>query len=254
MKRRVVITGLGPVTPNGIGKEEFWDNIVNGKSFFEVLSIIKNRSYGEIKGSEIKNFSLDDYFLQEVKQRKFNRKIYANIKSADKSLQFAVLGTKLALEDALLEFDKEDNDIGVFVGNAEGLIQSTEEIVKTIIQAIMRKTFNAFNELVRPFHFFQTKREFRKYKALLQEDKLEEFITLIDQNFGNLYEFINPNKDFKNYAIPARISSLFNFHGASICINTACSAGLDAMGYGYNFIKSGGTAVHSGCQFYSGYF
>lgn len=238
--KQIVITGLGPVTPNGIGKEEFWNNIVNGNSFFETLSIVKNRSYGDVKGSEIKDFNLDDYFLQDVKKGKFNRKNYASIKSADKAMQFAVLGTKLALEDAVLEFDKEKNDIGVFVGNAEGLIQSTEEIIKIIIQTIMRKTFNEFDKM-KPLalHICKIKREFKKYKALLQDDKLEKFITLIDQKFGNLYGFINPSKDYKNYAIPARISSLFNFHGTSICINTACSAGLDAIGYGYKSIKLG---------------
>ncbi len=35
MDRKVVVTGLGLVTPNGIGVKDFWDNIINGRSFFK---------------------------------------------------------------------------------------------------------------------------------------------------------------------------------------------------------------------------
>ncbi|MDD5192142.1 MAG: beta-ketoacyl-[acyl-carrier-protein] synthase family protein [Candidatus Nanoarchaeia archaeon] len=251
MNREVVITGLGIVTPNGIGIRDFWENIVNGKSFFETLPIVRDRGYGEIKGSEIKDFNLDNYFLQDVNQGKFNKKNYGKVKTDDKSIQFAVLGTRLALENAVLEYNKENNDIDVFMGNAEEPIQSNEQVVKVVIQTVMKKTFEEFNKLVRPFHFFKTKREFVKYKCLLQEDKLEEFITFLNKRFGNLYQFTPPNTiDFKSYAIPAKISSFFNFHGSSICINTACSSGLDAIGQAYYTIKEGrsNTAIAGGSE------
>ncbi len=239
-ERQVVITGLGPVTPNGIGKKEFWKNISKGKSFFKTPSVIKNRGYREIKGSEIKNFSLDNYFLQDVKQKKFNRKIYAKLKENDKVIQFAVLGTRLALEDAVLNYDKEENDIGVFIGNAEEPVQSNEQVEKMIIQSVMRKTYKSFDQKASSSRFFPAMKEFIKYEDLLQEDKLEEFIDFLHKKHGNLYSFTPPNAlSFKSYAIPAKVSSFFDFHGPSVCMNTACSSGLDAVGYAYCFIKEG---------------
>ena len=62
-ERKVVITGLGPVTPNGIGKEEFWDNIANGRSFFTDIPWAEKRGYGAIKQNKIENFNFEDYFL-----------------------------------------------------------------------------------------------------------------------------------------------------------------------------------------------
>ena len=240
MNREVVITGLGIVTPNGIGIKDFWHNISNGVSVSHTLEKLKKRGYGNIQGCEIENFSLDNYFLNDIQKGKFDKKAYTKLKSTDKSIQMAVLATKLALEDSGLKYGPVENNIGIYLGNAEEAIQSSERITEEIIQRVMKKTFDAFNKIVKPFHYFSAKKEFRKYKDLLSEDKLDEFIDMISEKFGSLHEFTPPNAiNFKGYAIPGKVSSFFGLHGPSMTINTACASALDAIGQAYNSIKNG---------------
>lgn len=237
----MVVTGMGVISPNGIYPGEFWDNISGGVSVSHTLEEIKRRGYGNIQGCEVKDFSLDRYLSNDVLSGKFNKKAYAKLKSTDKSIQMSIVATKLALEDSGLEHDVGENNIGIYIGNAEDVIMSQERIVEEVIQRVMMKTFNAFESVVKPFHYFHTKREFSRYKALLQEDKLEEFVDMISKNFGNLHDFTPPSAvDYKSYAFSGKISGFFNFHGPSMTINTACSSGLDAVGQAYRAIKNGG--------------
>ena len=65
MKRRIVITGIGPVTPVGIGKAEFWQSLISGKSGVSRLKHADNEEWQGIDvkiGGEIKNFALENYF------------------------------------------------------------------------------------------------------------------------------------------------------------------------------------------------
>ncbi len=91
MKKRIVITGLGPVTPIGIGKEAFWDSLISGKSgagpvHFEGLDM---EQYTSKIACSIENFSLTDY----IERGKDNRYL-------GRTSQFAIAGAKLALQDA----------------------------------------------------------------------------------------------------------------------------------------------------------
>ena len=61
MKRRVVITGVGAITPIGIGKEEFWNNLVAGKSGVGLITQFDASEYGTKIAAEVKDFDFAKY-------------------------------------------------------------------------------------------------------------------------------------------------------------------------------------------------
>jgi len=108
-QRRVVITGLGVIAPNGIGKDAFWEAIKTGKSGINKISSFDISSYPTQVAGEIKNFDPTDY-LSPKKARRM-----------DKSSQLGVAAALMAVRDANLEIDKENiARIGVLTGTAVG--------------------------------------------------------------------------------------------------------------------------------------
>lgn len=240
MNREVVITGLGVVTPNGIGIKDFWHDIASGISAAQTLEKAKRRGYGSIQACVVPDFSIKAHFSKDIKNGKVDKKALAKLRPTDKSIRMAALATKLALDDSGLEYDPENNNLGCYLGNAEEAIQSQERVTEEVFQRIMKKTFDHFKGSVKPFHFLQVRREFRKYEKILANKDSSAFIDLINEEYGNLHDFTPPNViNFKSYALAGKTSSIFNFHGPSMAINTACASGLDAIGHAYLTIKSG---------------
>jgi 3-oxoacyl-[acyl-carrier-protein] synthase II len=89
-RRRVVITGLGVVAPNGIGKKTFWENLIAGKSAVNHISAFDVSSYPCKVAAEVRDFKPTD-FIAAKKARQMGR-----------FSQFAVAATRLSLEDARL--------------------------------------------------------------------------------------------------------------------------------------------------------
>src|SRR6266545_5284764 len=88
--RRVVITGLGVVAPNGIGKDAFWEALIAGKSGVGYISAFDPTPYACHVAAEINDFRPGD-FMSTKKARTVGR-----------FCQFAVAATRLGLEDAQL--------------------------------------------------------------------------------------------------------------------------------------------------------
>lgn len=108
MKRRVVITGIGVISPNGIGKKNFWDAIVNGKSAVERITAFDVSQFNSQVASEVKGFNPRAFNLREDQIRRMDRYV-----------QFAVAGAKMAVSDAGIDFASEDRErIGVCMANA----------------------------------------------------------------------------------------------------------------------------------------
>jgi 3-oxoacyl-[acyl-carrier-protein] synthase II len=234
MARDVVITGLGPVTPNGIGKEEFWRNIASGKSFFDTIPWAEKRGYGPIKQNEIKNFNFEDYFSEDLKKGRYDRKTVKQTANDDKVVQFGVTAAKLALDDSGLEYDREKNNIGIFLGNANGSLQTNEEITKMLVQTLMQKTFESLKDMP----LLQAKKELENFRPFLAQDRLEDFVDLLHEKYGSMYKWTPPSvMNNPTYTTTAKISLVFGFHGPSLSINTACSASLDAIGHAYYLIR-----------------
>ncbi len=93
-RKRIVITGLGPVTPIGIGKEAYWKALLEGKSGVDLLGF-PNFDMGQFRtriAAQIKDFSVHDYLP-----------VHKGDKYLGRASQFALVGAKLALEDGEIE-------------------------------------------------------------------------------------------------------------------------------------------------------
>lgn len=119
MNRRVVVTGLGVVSSIGIGKDEFWKNLIAGKSGISEVRTFDTSDYPIHRGGEVKNFEPTKFIPK-------NR-----LKGIARASQFAISATKMALEDAGINPRKiKDKKVGAVIGTTMADIQSLEEIDK----------------------------------------------------------------------------------------------------------------------------
>ena len=121
--RRVVVTGLGVVSSVGIGKDDFWRNLIAGKSGIGDVKTFDVSDYSVHKAGEVRDF-IPESFIDKLKIKKMAR-----------ASQFAVAATKMALDDAKLELnDSVRSRTGVALGTTMADIQSLEQIDKYWIQ------------------------------------------------------------------------------------------------------------------------
>jgi 3-oxoacyl-[acyl-carrier-protein] synthase II len=107
--RRVVITGLGVVAPNGIGKETFWKNLVAGKSAVDYITAFDPSPYPCQVAAEVRDFVPADFMARQ------------HSKVMGRSSQFAVASARLAVEDAGLKIEPGfSSNISVVFGNSGG--------------------------------------------------------------------------------------------------------------------------------------
>ena len=112
-KKRVVVTGLGPLSAIGSGRNEVWNSVLKEKIN------LKKHDYlveGELWDSflvhkvddfNINKFEIDPAVLSELSNWKEGRQ--------DLDLLYALAATKLAIDDSGLTYDKENNNIGLFL-------------------------------------------------------------------------------------------------------------------------------------------
>ena len=109
-KRRVVVTGLGAVTPVGNSKDDLWKSLLAGKSGAGRITHFDPTGFDSQIACEVKNFDPSRYITTAREMRRM-----------DRFVQFAVYGAKMAMEDAGLDISKEDPyRIGVLVGSGIG--------------------------------------------------------------------------------------------------------------------------------------
>jgi len=106
--KNIALTGIGIVAPPGVGKERFWQNIKQGKSFVSPITSFDASLYPSQVAGQVED--LDTSHLS-----------FRLLKKIDKFSVMALAATDLVLKDALIDMDKEDPyNIGVFLGNALG--------------------------------------------------------------------------------------------------------------------------------------
>lgn len=122
MGRRVVITGLGVVSSLGNTVEEFWNNIINGRSGISRISKFDVSEYPSQIASEIRDFNPDEFISPK------------DAKRLALFTQYAIFAAKKALEDAGLEINEENADkVGVLIGSGIGGIEVLEEQIEKLI-------------------------------------------------------------------------------------------------------------------------
>jgi 3-oxoacyl-[acyl-carrier-protein] synthase II len=115
-KRRVVITGMGVVAPNGIGINNFWDSLVHGRSGIKPVQQFEVSSYPSKIAGEVEEFDPKNYI---------NHK---NARRMDRFSQFGVVCSKMALLDSNIHLEQiEKSLIGVAVGSSVGGNPQAEE-------------------------------------------------------------------------------------------------------------------------------
>jgi 3-oxoacyl-[acyl-carrier-protein] synthase II len=116
MPNRVVVTGLGPLTPIGIGKTVFWEALSTGKS-----GVCRVDDRLDLSGIEVKiGAPVVDFDPLDHMDRRRARRL-------DRAAQFALVATKLALDDANLGVEKIDAEqTGVVAGTGIGGLETME--------------------------------------------------------------------------------------------------------------------------------
>lgn len=116
-KERVVVTGIGAVSPNGIGKDQFWQNIIAGKSGIKPITSIPAEMQSACKiAGEIPDFDPNNYMDPK------------SVRRTDRFIQFAIAASHMALADSKLDLKQEVPErVGVVVGSAAGGFRTIEE-------------------------------------------------------------------------------------------------------------------------------
>ncbi len=122
MSRRVVITGMGAITPIGNTVDEFWSNIKKGVVGIGPITQIDTTDYKAKLAAEVKDFDPKEYMDPKSARR------------MERFAQFAVAASKQALEDSELDLEKEDPFmVGVSVGCGIGSLQCMEREYKKLL-------------------------------------------------------------------------------------------------------------------------
>lgn len=120
--RRVVITGLGAVTPYGVGVDTYWDNISKGKSGIKYVTLIDTEKHAAKVAGEFSDFDPTQYLDPKESKR------------MDRYNQFAMVAADEAVSDAGITEDNVDHyRMGVIVGSAAGGLATIEKNHQAII-------------------------------------------------------------------------------------------------------------------------
>lgn len=115
MKRRVVVTGLGAVTPIGNNVENFWSGVKEGKIGFGPITYFDSSDYKAHLAAQLKDFNPEEYMDKKTARR------------MEPFCQYAVAAAGEAIKDAGLDMEKEDPyRVGCAVGNGVGSLQSMQ--------------------------------------------------------------------------------------------------------------------------------
>ncbi len=123
MKRRVVVTGVGAVTPLGIGVEKSWQALCQGKSGIGEITSFDASDFRTRVAGEVKGFNPLDFIDQKLARR------------GDRFIHFALAAARMAIEDSGLSIsDSNSERVGVSVGTAMGGIESIEKNHELLIK------------------------------------------------------------------------------------------------------------------------
>lgn len=116
MQRRVVVTGIGVLTPIGNSKEEFFDSLKEGKSGIDTITRFDIEGFPTKIAGELKDFKPEDYMSKK------------DAKRMDRFTQYAMAASKMAMDDSNISVDKIDSDkFGVILGCGIGGLETLEE-------------------------------------------------------------------------------------------------------------------------------
>lgn len=123
MKRRVVITGMGAITPTGLNVNEFWKSCKEGICGIGEITYFDTSDYKAKLAAELKGFDAKEYMDAKAAKR------------MEAFSQYAVAASKEALENSGLDLEKEDRyKVGVSIGSGIGSLQAVERECKKLLE------------------------------------------------------------------------------------------------------------------------
>lgn len=203
IKKRVVITGIGPFSSIGYGKEQVWQSMIKGKTGLSKIKYFVdgkklNSFYAhKIKDFDINNFNIDKDILADIRHWKGQEEAT--------DLFYLIAGVKLAIDDSGLNLEKEiDKTTGlVLIHEHPGSDQFFEEMIN-------------------------------KSYRLSQDNK-----TKLDFFRDITKSLLKSGYELQNFMFLFHIAKLFNIHGYSLFLNNACASGLYAIEAAADIIRSG---------------
>jgi 3-oxoacyl-[acyl-carrier-protein] synthase II len=123
LKRRVVVTGIGMITPLGVGNDLTWQGLIEGRSGIGYITKFDASAYPCRIAGEIRDFNAEDYIEKK------------EVKKSDTFIHYAVAATQMAFDDSKLDMSKEDSDrVGVIIGSGIGGLPLIEEMHKKLLE------------------------------------------------------------------------------------------------------------------------
>ncbi|MET3288439.1 beta-ketoacyl-[acyl-carrier-protein] synthase II [Brevibacillus fluminis] len=123
MKRRVVITGVGVISPVGNDVDTFWESLRTGKSGIDKITSFDVTDYPTQIAGEVKDFVPEDYMDKK------------EVRRTDRFVQFALAAAKMAMKNSGLEINEENADqIGVYIGSGIGGLSTFEEQHRVMLE------------------------------------------------------------------------------------------------------------------------
>ncbi|MDP6924715.1 MAG: beta-ketoacyl-[acyl-carrier-protein] synthase family protein [Candidatus Scalindua sp.] len=123
MKKKVVITGIGVVSPLGIGHQDFWNNLVSGNSAIAPMEGLDLSKYESKNGAEVKDLNTEDFLGRK------------GLRYLNNGTKFLGSSAKMAVDDANLEIDDElSNHTGILIGSSLGNFAQTTDYFHDIIR------------------------------------------------------------------------------------------------------------------------
>ncbi len=123
MKKKAVITGIGVVSPLGIGHQDFWNSLVSGNSAVAPMECLDLSKYESKNGAEVKGLNPEEFLGRK------------GLKYLNKGTKFLGSSAKLAVDDANLEIDEElSNHTGILIGSSLGNFSQTTDYFHDIIR------------------------------------------------------------------------------------------------------------------------
>jgi 3-oxoacyl-[acyl-carrier-protein] synthase II len=128
LSRRVVITGIGMISPLGIGNAENWKSLIEGRSGIITITRFDLTDYPSRIAGEVKNFNPTDFVSKK------------DVKKMDLFIQYAIAASEFAVQDSGLKIDSSNqNRIGVYIGSGIGGFGVIEATHKALLEGGPRK-------------------------------------------------------------------------------------------------------------------
>ncbi len=128
MQRRVVVTGIGLVSPLGVGTEATWEGLLSGRSGIGPITKFDASEYASRIAGEVRAFDAAQFVAKK------------DLKKMDLFIQYALAATQFALDDAELKISPEHADrVGVYIGSGIGGLPSIERQHKELLEAGPRR-------------------------------------------------------------------------------------------------------------------